>query len=148
MKKIIRTLKQNEVWKLKRCIQELAEHHNTVSVNFKGNFPRRPYEVTLESFEKSLKNETSKIAVMEENEQIAGFCKVDFHGTTGKLDYLVVLKEYRGNGYGKQLMDWAMQEFETNGIKQIEVKVVDGNEAIHLYEKYGFKMNAHILVRD
>lgn len=148
MEKIIRTLKQNEVWKLKRCIRELAEHHNTVSVNFKGSFPRRPYEVTIESFETSLKNGTSKIAVVEENEQIAGFCKVDFQGTTGKLDYLVVLKEYRGNGYGQQLMDWAMQEFETNGIKQIEVKVVDGNEAIHLYEKYGFKMNAHILVRD
>lgn len=45
-------------------------------------------------------------------------------------------------------MDWTMEEFEVNGIKQIEVKVVDGNEAIHLYEKYGFKMNAHILVRD
>ena len=26
-----------------------------------------------------------------------------------------------------------------------EVKVVDGNKAIHLYEKYGFKMKSHIL---
>lgn len=147
MENKLRELKQNEVWKLKRCIQELAEHHNTVSVNFKGNFPRKSYEVTLESFETSLKNGTSKIAVVEEIGQILGFCKVDFHESTGKLDYLVVLKEYRGNGYGKQFMDWAMKEFEANGIKQIEVKVVDGNEAIHLYEKYGFKMKAHILER-
>ena len=59
-----------------------------------------------------------------------------------------MLKEYRGKGYGKALMDWAMSSFDRNGVHQIEVKVVDGNEAIHLYEKYGFKMNAHILVNN
>ena len=45
------------------------------------------------------------------------------------------------------LMDWAMKFFSEKGITQIEVKVVAGNEAIHLYEKYGFKINAHILWR-
>ena len=64
---------------------------------------------------------------MEDNGSVVGFCKIDICGYVGKLDYLVVLKEYRGKGYGK---------------------VVDGNEAIHLYEKYGFKMNAHILVNN
>lgn len=28
-------------------------------------------------------------------------------------------------------------------VSQVEVKVVDGNDVIHLYEKYGFKINAH-----
>ena len=64
----------------------------------------------------------------------------------GKLDYLVIMKEYRGRGFGKRLMDWAIRMFAEHEIQQIEVKVVDGNEAIHLYEKYGFKMNAHILM--
>ena len=45
-------------------------------------------------------------------------------------------------------MDWAMSYFDRNGVHHIEVKVVDGNEAIYLYEKYGFKMNAHILVNN
>ena len=66
----------------------------------------------------------------------------------GKLDYLVIMKEYRGRGFGKRLMDWAIRMFAEHEIQQIEVKVVDGNEAIHLYEKYGFKMNAHILMYD
>lgn len=39
-----------------------------------------------------------------------------------------------------------MAEFDRNGAHHIEVKVVGGNEAIQLYEKYGFQMNAHILV--
>jgi|MGYP000002985284 hypothetical protein len=44
-------------------------------------------------------------------------------------------------------MDWAMAVFSGSGVRKIEVKVVDGNDAVHLYEKYGFRMNAHILVR-
>ena len=42
-------------------------------------------------------------------------------------------------------MDWAMQPFRSKGVKSIEVKVVAGNDAIRLYEKYGFQINAHIL---
>ncbi len=45
-------------------------------------------------------------------------------------------------------MDWAMAVFSESGVRKIEVKVVDGNNAIHLYEKYGFRMNAHLLVRE
>lgn len=81
-------------------------------------------------------------------QRTAGFCKVDLHGDgTGKLDYLVVLPQCRGRKYGKALMDWAMAVFSGSGVRKIEVKVVDGNDAVHLYEKYGFRMNAHILVR-
>ena len=66
----------------------------------------------------------------------------------GKLDYLVIMKEYRGRGFGKRLMDWAIRMFAEHEIQQIEVKVVDGNEAIQLYEKYGVKMKEHILMYD
>ena len=59
----------------------------------------------------------------------------------------VVLPQCRGGKYGKALMDWAMAVFSGSGVRKIEVKVVDGNDAVHLYEKYGFRMNAHILVR-
>ena len=69
-------------------------------------------------------------------------------GADGKLDYLVVLPEARGKGYGRQLMDWAMQAFEDSSVHRIAVKVIDGNAAIHLYEKYGFQINAHILVKN
>ena len=45
-------------------------------------------------------------------------------------------------------MDWAMQVFRQRGINSIEVKVVAGNDAIRLYEKYGFQLNAQILRLD
>lgn len=61
---------------------------------------------------------------------------------------MVVLPEYRGKGYGKALMDWAMQAFRLMNVHSIEVKVAAGNDAIHLYEKYGFRINAQILRLD
>lgn len=136
-----------EVRKLDECVRALSEYHNMVSTNFKGSYPTRPYEKTLELFEQALSEQTSKIAVIDENDHIVGFCKIDIIEENGKLDYLAILDEYRGKGYGKQLMDWAMNTFNEFNIKYIEVKVIDGNEAVHLYEKYGFRMNAHLLVK-
>ena len=143
----MREIAADEAQRLRACVQALSEHHNEVSVHFKGSYPSRPYDKTLSLFAQALEEDASRIAVVEEGSEIAGFCKVDLHGDgTGKLDYLVVLPQCRGKGYGKALMNWAMAVFSESGVRKIEVKVVDGNDAIHLYEKYGFRMNAHILV--
>lgn len=141
----VREIDASETYKLLECIMHLSEYHNQVSVNFKGHYPSRPYDETLRIFTEGLQNKDSYIAVVEDADKIAGFCKVDIACNIGKLDYLVVLQKYRRKGFGKQLMDWAMDTFHRNHIKYVDVKVVDGNEAIRLYEKYGFKMNAHLL---
>ena len=144
----MREITRGEVQRLAVCLRALAEYHNEVSTHFKGHYPSRPYEKTLQLFEESLAEKTSRIAVIEEDGQIIGYCKIDLHDGTGKLDHLVVLEEHRKKGYGKVLMDWAMQTFDGCDIHHIEVKVIDGNEATHFYERYGFQMNAHILVND
>ena len=141
----MREITSEEVSKLYDCIRELSEYHNTKSVNFKGLYPLKPYEKTLESFEEALRNNESYIAVTEIENQVIGFCKVDINGENGKLDYLVVKEEFRGKGFGKELMDWAMLMFDKNNVRHIEVKVIDGNPTIHLYEKYGFRMKSLIL---
>lgn len=41
---IIREINETEVYKLLTCIKRLSEHHNLVSVNFKGYYPSKPYE--------------------------------------------------------------------------------------------------------
>ena len=144
----IREINSHEVYNLLECLSTLAEYHNKVSLYFKGRFPNQPYEKTLTSFCQFLNDGISKIAIIESVEKIIGFCKIDFIKNTGKLDYLIVLPEYRGNGYGKLLMDWAMKEFANQKCVHIEVKVIAGNETIHLYEKYGFKVKSHILQYD
>ncbi|MCR5650865.1 MAG: GNAT family N-acetyltransferase [Lachnospiraceae bacterium] len=141
----MREITAEEVSKLYDCIRELSEYHNKTSLNFGGYYPLNPFEKTLESFEAALRKKESCIAVIEIENRIIGFCKVDINGENGKLDYLLVKEEFRGKGFGKELMDWAMLLFDQNNVQHIEVKVVDGNPTIHLYEKYGFKMKSHIL---
>ena len=144
----MRQITCDEVYRLEECLKALAEHHNEVSVNFKGSFPKKPVSETLAAFEKALADGSSKIAVIEDNDRIAGFCKTDLSGTQGSIDYLIVLKEYRGSGYGRQLMDWAVDTLRKDGAARIEIKVVDGNDAKAFYEKYGFRTVSQILRAD
>lgn len=144
----MREIGANEVVRLHGCLEALAAHHNRVSVHFKGAYPSQPYEAKLSGFADALERGSSRIAVVEEQGAVTGFCKVDLDGARGKLDYLIVLPDFRGRGYGRTLMDWAMAAFAEAGVHHVEVKVVDGNDTIHLYESYGFAMNAHILVRE
>ena len=144
----MRQITCDEVYRLEECLKALAEHHNEVSVNFRGSFPKKPFSETLAAFEKALADSSSKIAVIEDNGRIAGFCKTDLVGTQGSIDYLIVLKEYRGSGYGGQLMDWALDTLRKDGAARIEIKVVDGNDAKAFYEKYGFRTVSQILRAD
>ena len=117
----MRELDYQETDRLAECLKELAEHHNEVSNGFKGCYPKRPFAETLEAFREDVQSGKSRIAVVEENDRVLGFCKTDVCGTEGKIDYL------------------------QSGVNRIEVRVVDGNDAIRFYEKYGFRINAQIL---
>ncbi len=97
----MREIASDEVYKLHNCIETLSKHHNNISTHFKGTFPIKPYKMTLELFKTALDRKPSHIAVIEDNVQIIGFCKVYISDNIGKLDYLVVLEDYRGNGFGK-----------------------------------------------
>lgn len=141
----MRELSGREVYRLEECLKELAEHHNGVSVNFSGCFPKKPFQDTLAAFEKEVNSGRSRIAVIENGEEILGFCKVNINGEEGTVDYLVVLKNHRGNGYGETLLAWALDVLRAGGAGRIEVKVVDGNDAVRFYEKHGFRVVSHIL---
>ena len=141
----MREIASNEACKLQNCLLALAAHHNKVSVNFKGCYPKIPVEQTIKNFSSDLDNGKSYIAVIENDDKVIGFCKINIDNNIGALEYLIVLDNYRGLGYGAELMEWALSKFSYCGVHDIDVMVADGNEAISLYEKYGFKMNAHIL---
>lgn len=141
----MRELSSGEVYRLEECLTELAEHHNAVSVNFSGCFPQKPFQETMAAFEKDVSSGRSRIAVIESEGKILGFSKVNIHGEEGTIDYLVVLKEHRGNGYGEALLTWALDALQAGGASRIEVKVVNGNDAIRFYEKHGFRTVSHVL---
>ena len=145
-KVVLKELVANEMEQLLPCLEALDAYHNAVSVHFSGSYPAKENSVKLAGFMQSIKAGTSKIVGVFQESSLLGFCKIDFLEQYGKLDYLVVLPEARDKGLGDMLMQWALAEFARNRLEQIEVKVVYGNAAVAFYEKYGFKLNAQILV--
>lgn len=141
----MREIGPEEEPKLRGCLEELTRHHNSVSINFKGCYPKQPFEETLARFSSDVDAGRSSIAVIEAEDRVIGFCKINYGNAVGDLEYLIVSEDHRGKGYGAQLMEWALNRFEGLGIRDIDVKVADGNNALTLYERYGFKMNAHLL---
>ena len=141
----MREISPGETGKLYDCLEALAKHHNASSAYFKGCYPRTPSEQKTAQFETDLKEGRSRIAVVEKDCKVIGFCKINMDGDTGVLEYLAVLDGERGKGYGAVLMDWALDTFRELGMNDIDVKVVYGNEAIGFYEKYGFRERSVIL---
>ena len=141
----MREISPNETGKLYDCLEALAKHHNQVSVHFKGDYPQIPSEEKIVQFGKELEEGKSRIAVIENDHNVIGFCKINTDGSRGVLEYLVILDQERGKGYGATFMDWALDTFRLLGIHEIDVKAVYGNEAIRFYEKYGFKERSVIL---
>ena len=142
---MIREINSEETGKLYECLEALAAHHNKVSAYFKGRYPLTPSGEKIIQFKSDLEEGKSLIAVIENDRVIVGFCKIDTDGSTGVLEYLVVLDQERGKGYGTALMDWALSTFRNLGINKIDVKVVYGNDAVRLYEKYGFRERSVIM---
>ena len=119
--------------------RELARHHNEVSEHFGGSFPGVPVEDQLCECVKDLSDGKARVAIIEEQGEPVAFCKVDVAGDRGYLDELAVLPGHRGRGLGSQLMDWADGVFRECGVRQVELRVVVGNDDARLfYERRGF----------
>lgn len=142
---MLEELKANEIKMLKPLMEYLGTHHNDVSINFKGYYPRHKDEDRIERFEKEINAGCSKAFACYEDNKIVGVIKIDFENNNGVIDYFVVLEEYQGKGYGKALMDKALEVFKERNINNIELHVVYGNDAINFYEKYGFKKQSYIM---
>lgn len=141
----MREIKAEETYKVYDCLEYLGEHHNEVSVYFKGHYPTITSSDLIKQFEEELEKGGSFIAVIEDEEKVVAFLKISVKGSEGSLDYLAVLKEYQGRGYGTALMKWAFERFEELNVTGIEVKTVYGNDTIDLYKKYGFREKSIIL---
>lgn len=141
----MREIKAEETYKVYDCLEYLGKHHNEVSVYFKGHYPTITSSDLIKQFEEELEKGGSFIAVIEDEEKVVAFLKISVKGSEGSLDYLTVLKEYQGKGYGTALMKWAFERFEELNVTGIEVKTVYGNNAIDLYKKYGFREKSIIL---
>lgn len=134
-----RTINLTEVPLLEPLYLELARHHNEVSSHFRDSYPSVSVEGQIRECAEDVASGKSFVAVAEHDGGIVAFCKVDIVGDRGYLEELVVKPDYRGQGIGSKLMDWADGVFLEHGVRQVELLVVVGNEgARRFYERRGF----------
>lgn len=103
---------------------------------------------TPAQFEKEFINPCSKFFVAKSEGKIIGYTKVnqvpsqtDIHDEESlEIARLYVLEAYKGQGFGKQLLDYAFDFARKNSLKYVWLGVWEHNKhAIQFYEKQGFK---------
>ena len=108
---------------------------------------RFPYPITPESFHDFLQKISIEWAdnayvATENNGQVVGFfCySVNTETNIGFLKFVIVDKEKRGNGYGKEMLHLAVQyAFQITGAAAVQLNVFNENIAAkQCYEKVGF----------
>lgn len=142
---IIKEITINDIESLRPLMECLSFHHNNVSANFKGTYPRHSDDQRIARFKNEVLQEKSKIFGCYVDDKIVGVIKIDLNEPQGVIDYLVVQEEYRGFGFGDALMNMAMLTFKEYGIKDIELHVVYGNDTVNFYERYGFRKQSYIM---
>ncbi len=84
-----------------------------------------------------------KTWVLTEDATICGYCNFRIIAGEGELMRIALSSKYRGQGYGRILMEQLLDEAKINEICDITLEVRASNmKAIALYESYGFKKEA------
>jgi ribosomal protein S18 acetylase RimI-like enzyme len=109
---------------------------------------------SYEKIEQEIRNDYSRFYIVEDNEEVAAYMKLNFdkaqteagHDNTLEVQRIYVLQEYKGKYIGKLLMQKAIEIGKRNNLHYIWLGVWENNtNAIKFYEKLGFvKFDTHI----
>ncbi|MBN2089916.1 GNAT family N-acetyltransferase [candidate division KSB1 bacterium] len=103
-----------------------------------------PLEAVREFVSKLIQDNDIQFMALNAEGKVVGWCdiiQIHFPGFEhgGRLG-MGIIKEYRGQGIGKMLMEKAITEARHRGLIKIELEVFASNiPAVNLYKKYGFK---------
>lgn len=80
------------------------------------------------------------IFLAEKDNSIIGKVHIELNTSTGGIYGLGVLPEYRGNGYGRELLLFAIEKLKESKAGEIMLQVAAGNDkALNLYKSCGFE---------
>jgi ribosomal protein S18 acetylase RimI-like enzyme len=132
----IKTITRDNIGIIKSLWEDLNAHHLSHSTNFTHHFSKLRFEDRVEA----LKKRDQFIAyVAESGHESVGYCIATVHDRAGEIDSLFLSAAYRGKGYGKALMDLALNWLNDQNCETIRVSIAEGNEeALDFYRRFGF----------
>lgn len=144
----LKELRPSEVSHVAPLIQELADYHNCISKDFADLYPLKTVSRTLEEIAENIQQHSAKVILLTQKNETAGFIHFSWKESRGAVDRLFVRESFRGNGFGKILMQCAQDCFTSHEVKSINIMVLADNQgAKEMYEKLGFKKRAEIMTR-
>lgn len=105
----------------------------------------RPTDSKIENLIKPLLEKGGFYFIAEEASRIIGWillgtAKDPFTDVVNGFVYeIYILKEYRGRGFSKGLMNAAIEHFKKEGYEEVRLSAKAENPAVQIYEKAGFQ---------
>lgn len=121
---------------------QLHEHQFDPFKSTKADNAKKYKEELLES----INSQHGELLLAKAKDEVIGLVgwyleeEYEFDEPYGYISDIVVSKEYRGQGIGKQLLQVAISHIKHNNAKRIHIGVLlDNSETKEFYEKAGFK---------
>jgi len=133
----IRQITENDIEGFYACLDAVARERK-----YLGLTKALPLENMRKWLTKAMERGEIRLIALD-GSRIVGWCDIgtsEREGFThaGRLG-MGVLKEYRGQGIGSQLLEEGLSEARDRGLERVELDVYASNTpAIHLYEKFEF----------
>lgn len=109
----------------------------------------RSLDDSREGIEKFLKRNPTTCFVFELDEMVIGAVLTGHDGRRGHIYHAAVLEQYRGKGYGKQLVDTALEALKKEGINKAALVVFRDNQLGNAFwKKYGFGERLDLVYRN
>jgi len=137
----IRKYREDDREECRSLWRELTEWHREIyqDTSIGGEHPE-------EYFDKHLaKVGADKLWVAVHDYKVVGLVGLIAEGNEAEIEPLIVSKQYRGKGIGKQLIETVIYEARRIGVRFLSVKPVARNmKTIKILYKRGFKNLGHI----
>ena len=131
-------LKQEEISLIKPFWEELNRIHLEDSVYFKGHFSEFTFEKRRAQLE-DLNDDHILITVVKVDKKIIGYCLSSIRSGNGEIDSVYIVSEFRGMGFGRELVDMHINRLMSKGARRIRTSVAHGHEQVlGFYGRLGF----------
>lgn len=149
---MIRRAKMEDIESLNSLLGEVLLTHHSIRPDI---FKDKGAKYNRDELSKLLNNDRKPIFVYEDNNKVVGHLFLEIREYEANviipykslfIDDLCVLKEYREQGIGKELMEYAFEYAKRIGARNIELNVWNKNDsAIKFYESLGLTVQKYTL---
>jgi ribosomal protein S18 acetylase RimI-like enzyme len=134
----IREIPKSNIQLIKPLWEKLNTMHFNDSVYFKDHFEQFTFEKRCESFI-DIPDDDLRIFGSFEGDFLIGYCISKIENEAGEIESILIEKEYKGKGIGRELVARSKEWFKERKCKRVVLSVSYGHEEVlGFYEKQGF----------